>query len=203
MPYTTSSAHRRTVKPSTGGKAGPFKCIQEFTNNDRVLGYIDEVVIQPMAHHNKEASILLFGGKSLYRNPHKKGTILKSVFNHSPDSVFFEFAEEVVRRMTAICPELIADQVLRVDFFGDLSPTGELFFIVNEIEGYEAVQWGTGVNAITKTGAMQQREISYWKAEIETLIECLLELQKLRFEEEEKIQQLRSDAPKKKRKLNK
>ena len=150
-----------------------------------MLGYIDEVVIQPMARYNKEASIILFGGKAQYRNPHKKGTVSKSVFNHAPDSVYFDFAEDVVRRLKDICPELISEQVLRVDFFGDLSPTGELIFIVNEIEGYEAVQWGTGVNSTSKTGAMSQKETNYWEAEIETLIECHLELQKLRSEENE------------------
>jgi len=183
LPYTTGSAHRRTVKPSMDGKPGILKCIQEFTNNERVLGYIDTVVIQPMAHFNKEASVILFGGKAQYRNPHKSGTIKKSVFNHAPDSVFFEFAENVVRKLQEICPQLIADQVLRVDFFGDLSETGELVFIVNEIEGYEAVQWGTGVNAISKTGSMNIKEQAYWEAEIETLIECHLELQRLRGSE--------------------
>jgi hypothetical protein len=91
-----------------------------------------------------------------------------------------------------ICPELISDQVLRVDFFGDLSPTGELIFIVNEIEGYEAVQWGTGVNSVSKVGAMALLETAFWEAEIETLIECHLELQKLRSEENE-IQKLTSE----------
>ena len=184
MPYTTGSSNRRTVKPSTDGKAGLLKCIQEFTNNERVLGYIDDVVIQPMARYNKEASVVLFGGEAQYRNPHKMGTISKSVFNHSPDSVFFKFAEDVVRRLREICPQLIANQVLRVDMFGDLSETGELVLIVNEVEGYEAAQWGTGVNAISKTGAMNKKEEEYWEAEIETLIECHLELQRLRSSEQ-------------------
>ena len=163
LPYTTGSAHRRTVKLSTDGKAGILKSIQEFTNNERVLGYIDEVLVQPMAHYNKEASVILFGGKAQYRNPHKRASIPKSVFNRAPDSVFFEFAEDVVRRLREICPQLIADQVLRIDMFGDLSETKELLLIVNEVEGYEAAQWGAGTGSMSKVSAMNQKQEEYWE----------------------------------------
>ena len=85
-----------------------------------------------------------------------------------------------MRKLSEICPELIADQTLRVDFFGDISESGELIFIVNEVEGSEARQWGTGSNAISKVGANLAKEIAHWEYDIETLIECHLELQKLR-----------------------
>jgi hypothetical protein len=150
-------------------------------NNPRIFGYINEAVIQPKAHYNTEASIFVFGGKAMFRNPHKPGTGKKSVFGHSPDKVFEDFAEEVVRKLREICPELIANQVLRVDFFGDLSETGELVFIVNEVEGYEARQWGVGVNALSSIGDLREKEKEHWKFEVNTLIECHLELQKTRI----------------------
>jgi hypothetical protein len=181
LSYTTASSNGKTVKPCYNGKVGILQNIAEFTNNDAVFGYYDEVVIQPMARYNKEASVFLFGGERMFRNPHKDGWISKSVFNHSRDEVFFTFAENVVRRLREICPELIANQVLRVDFFGDLSETGELVFIVNEIEGYEAAQWGTGANSLSKLGNLTTKELSHWIFEIETLIECHLELLKNRF----------------------
>ena len=180
LPYTTASYHRKTVKPSKNGKAGIMKSLREFMNNPRIFGYIDEAIIQPLAHYNAEASIFVFGGKAALRNPHKVGTGKKSVFDHSPGKVFDDFAEEVVRKLREICPELIANQVLRVDFFGDISETGELVFIVNEVEGYEARQWGVGVNAISKVGELRALEKAHWKFEINTLIECHLELQKSR-----------------------
>jgi hypothetical protein len=133
-----------------------------------------------MAHYNNEASVFVFGGEAVFRNPHKEGWLKKSVFKHSPDSVFNEFAVSVVKKLQENCPEFIVNQVLRIDFFGDLSETGDLIFIVNEIEGFEARQWGTGVNAIDRVGLLKTKELEHWKFEIETLIECHLELQKLR-----------------------
>jgi hypothetical protein len=42
------------VKLTADGKVGILKSIQEFTYNERVLGYIDDIVIQPMAHYKKQ-----------------------------------------------------------------------------------------------------------------------------------------------------
>jgi hypothetical protein len=49
--------------------------------------------------------------------------------------------------MRIICPELVADRILRVDFFGERLPNGKLRFLVNAIEGLEARLWGIGINA--------------------------------------------------------
>lgn len=180
LPYTTGSSHRRSVKPSYNGRSGILKSIREIKNNPMYFGYIDHAIIQPMAHYNEEASVFIFDGEAIFRNPHKDGWIKKSPFNRVSDSVLFEFAEEVVRKLKEVCPELIANQVLRIDFFGDLCETGELVFIVNEVEGYEAQQWGIRANAITKIAELRDKEKAHWKFEIETLIECHLERQKSR-----------------------
>jgi hypothetical protein len=181
LPFTTGSSHGKYAKPSRKGKAGILKSIREFTNNVRVFGYYDEVVVQPMAHYNKEAKVFVFAGEAQFRNPHKDGWIKQSVFGHAPDSVFLKFAEDVVKKLRENFPEFIVNQGLRIDFFGDLTESGELFFIVNEIEGFEARQWGTGVNAADKIGSMKTQEQNHWKYEIETLIECHLELNKQKY----------------------
>jgi hypothetical protein len=180
LPYTTGSSHRRTAKPTYNGKAGIMKSLRELTNNPLYFGYIDEAIIQPMARYNKEASVFLFAGKPIFRNPHKSGWNKKSVFNRAPDQVFFDFAEEAARKLKEVCPELISNQVLRIDFFGDVNEAGELIFIVNEIEGFEARAWGIRTNAITLVSDLKMKEKQHWKFEIETLIECHLELVKLR-----------------------
>jgi hypothetical protein len=180
LPYTTGSSHGRSAKPSYNGKAGILKSLRQLTNNIRYFGYIDEAIIQPMAHYNKEASVFLFGGKAIFRNPHKNGSIRKSVFDRAPDQVFFDFAEEAFKRLKEVCPELISNQVLRFDFFGDINEAGELIFIVNEVEGYEARAWGIRNNAMTGVSQLKTSEQGHWTFEVETLIECHLERVKLR-----------------------
>jgi len=63
------------VKPSTDGKVGILKSIQEFTYNERVLGYIDDIVIQPMAHYKKQRRgfcYFVWGRYAVpYRDPQK------------------------------------------------------------------------------------------------------------------------------------
>ena len=180
MPYTTGSSHRRTAKPSYNGKVGILKSLRELTNNVNIFGYIDEAIIQPMAHYNKEASVFVFGGEAIFRNPHKDGWCKKSVFNRAPDKVFFDFAEEVVKKLKEVCPELISNQVLRIDFFGDLNEDGELIFIVNEVEGFEARAWGIRTNAMTDLSKLKTKEGQHWEFAVETLIECHFEMAKRR-----------------------
>ena len=181
LPYTTNSKYGKTVKYSSNGKNGILVSLREFMNNEEeVVGYIDEAIIQPRAFCNKEASVFVFDGEAQFRNPHK-GSDRFSLFDHSPDKVFKDFAEDVVRRMREVCPELIAFQVLRVDFFGlRFPPEYKLEFVVNEVEGYEARQWGTGVNAVSQIGKLRELEEGQWYSQLDTAIECHYQLKELK-----------------------
>ncbi len=116
-----------------------MKSIQEFINNIRINGYIEDVVIQPFWQTNIEASVMCFNSVPMYRNKNKKNR--KSGLNKANNEVCFDFARKVIEELKAVAPELIADGVLRIDFFGEILPDGTRNFIVNEVEGFETCDW--------------------------------------------------------------
>ena len=176
LSYTTAAHHNNSAKRSKGGVAGILKRLKEFTNNPRAFGYIEDVVIQPLILGNREASVVCFDGIPKFRNPHKIGHRNgRSPFPlNASDKLFFDFAELVLRELRFICPELIADQILRVDFFGLRLPNGELKFLVNEIEGLEARLWGVGATAGDHLAKIEDQAEEYWYEHVETLIELHL-----------------------------
>lgn len=176
LPYTTGGWHRNTSKSSTNGVEGILDNIQAFINNVRILGYIDEVIIQPYWQTNTEASVICFNGEPKYRNKNK--TNRKSGLNRVNSKVCFDFARKVICELKAIAPELMVDGVLRIDFFGELLPNGESRFIVNEVEGFEACDWGTGANAGDKSSLIYVKSKEYWKGIVDVMIECHIERQR-------------------------
>ena len=176
LPYTTAGWHNNTIKSSANGVDGILTSIRGFMNNDRVNGYIDEVIIQPYWQMNTEAQVVCFNGDPRYRNKNKIGK--KSGLKKATDAVCFEFAQRVIRELKAAAPELIADGILRIDFFGEPLPDGSISFIVNEIEGYEACAWGTGANAGDKSMQLYESIKKYWKSTVDVMIECYIEHQR-------------------------
>ena len=176
LSYTTAAHHNNSAKRSKGGVAGILMKLKQFTNNPRIFGYIGDVLIQPLILQNREASVVCFDGVAKFRNPHKHGHKDEhSPFPlNAPDQLFFDFAERVIRELRFICPELVADQILRVDFFGQRQPNGKLTFLVNEVEGLEARLWGVGVTAGDRLAEIEAEAEEYWYHQIETLIEVHL-----------------------------
>ena len=140
LPYTTGSTHNATVK-SCVGIQGILKKIEEFKNNTRIFGYIPYAVIQPFIHDNSEAKIICFNGKAVSRNPNKRGSSDKSVLGGPKNTPFLsKYAEDVISHLKNSCPNLISEQMLRVDLFQSSKSN---LLIVNEIEGFEAQYVGT------------------------------------------------------------
>jgi len=176
LSYTTAAHHNNSAKRSKGGVAGIVTMLKQFTNNSRVFGYIEDVVIQPLILSNREASVVCFDGVPKFRNPHKVGNReYPSPFPlNAPDTLFFDFASTVIKEMRIICPELVADQILRVDFFGERLPNGKLRFLVNEIEGLEARLWGIGITAGDRLAKIEAMAEEYWYDQIDMLIDLHL-----------------------------
>ena len=133
-------------------------------------------MIQPLILRNREASVVCFDGVPKFRNPHKIGhRDYPSPFPlNAPDELFFDYARTVIKEMRRICPELVADQILRVDFFGERLPNGKLRFLVNEIEGLEARLWGIGINAGDRLANIEAMAEDYWYNQIDILIDLHL-----------------------------
>jgi hypothetical protein len=185
LSYTTAAHHGNTVKRAHGGLSGILQKIKEFTNNPRVYGYFEDIIIQPLILRNREASVVCFDGVPKFRNPHKEGHKNQpSPFpQHAKDELFFGFARKVISDVRSACPSLIADQILRVDFFGERLPDGSLRFLVNEIESLEARLWGVGVLSGDRLSEIKEMGTLYWYQQIDTMIECHLEAQKIRDEQ--------------------
>jgi len=177
LSFTTNGSHGKNVKPSENGVVGIIQSIKEMLNDDRINGYYDEVVIQPFWLHNTEAKGICFDGVPLGRNTNKRGE--KSGLARSSNEVLFAFARRVIEELRTSCPELIADGILRIDFFGELGLDGNVKrFIVNEIEGFEACLWGAGKSAGDMLAKVMTYNTAYWRQKVETLIDCHLEMQK-------------------------
>jgi hypothetical protein len=179
LSYTTNGSHRKTVKPSVNGTLGILQSIKEMLSDERISCYYEEVIIQPFWLYNTEAKVICFNGVPLGRNTNKRGE--KSGLARSSTEDLYAFASRVIAELRTSCPELIADGILRIDFFGELGPDGKVKrFIVNEIEGFEACLWGAGKAAGDMLSKVMTYNTAYWKQKLETLIDCHLEMEKLR-----------------------
>ena len=168
LPFTTNAKHNSTVKYAVG-YAGILDMLKQFQKNVNIGGYITYAMIQPRIPDNAEAKIICFNGKARFRNKNKKGDNGRSPFRGVKDKDLFDFAEHVIAVLRRVCPELIADQVLRIDIFGFRGRPG--VFIVNEIEGYEAQRTATGVKAGLQIAELQADVENYWYTILCELIE--------------------------------
>jgi hypothetical protein len=110
-----------------------------------------------------------FNGKAIVKNLHKKGRPgSRSPFRRIKLRRMFDFAEEVITALRLYCPEIVTDQVLRIDIFGFVGQPGK--FIVNEIEGYEAQKTGSGLSGTDKCGSINVMVADYW---VEIISECI------------------------------
>ena len=159
LPFTTNGKHNSTVKRCVGYH-GILKMLGQFVRNKNIAGYITYAMIQPRIRENAEAKIVCFNGIPKFRNPNKKGDDGRSPFGEVGDEDLFKFARHVIDILRKVCPELISDQVLRIDIFGFRNYPG--MFIVNEIEGYEAQRTGTGTQAGEKSSQLLGNVEDYW-----------------------------------------
>ena len=106
--------------------------------------------------------MVCFNGKMVCRNPHKdgSGSGRRSTLG-SNDNVLGAVAEDMIAQFKAVHPELIADQVLRVDFFRD-SQSGR--YILNEIESFNAMV--VGIPSGDAAGSVMMKAKLYWKKNI-------------------------------------
>jgi hypothetical protein len=174
---TTGSAYNSTVKTATGGingKHGILKRIQEFRNNRTVIGYFDTLLIQPLIKHNTENKSICFNGECFGSNvPRKKGIHGNSFFPLPGHASFDQYAEQVITKFKAVCPSLIADQLLRIDHFcedpSDVDSDMDTFnYLLNEVEGYEAQ------NVCHRFDEVQARLLHHWVNDINQLVKCHL-----------------------------
>jgi len=159
LPFTTNGKYNSTVKRCVG-YPGILKMLRQFVRNTNIAGYITYAMIQPRIPENTEAKIVCFNGIPELRNPNKKGDKGRSPFGDVSDEDLFKFSRHVISVLRNVCPELIADQVLRIDIFGFKNHPG--LFIVNEIEGYEAQRTGTGTKAGDKLSKLLGDVEDYW-----------------------------------------
>ena len=106
--------------------------------------------------------MICFDGKFLGRNPHKEGSGegRRSTLG-SNDRALGDIAEDMIAQFKAAHPELIADQVLRVDFFRD-SKSGR--YILNEVEGFNAQL--VGIKSGDPAWVAMTKAKLYWKENI-------------------------------------
>ena len=170
LPFTTNSKHNSTVKYVVGYD-GILAALRQFVSNVNIAGYITYAMIQPRIPNNAEVKIICFNGKAKFRNMYKKATDKNALspFKGVNLKEFFDFAEHIIAVLRRICPELITDQVLRIDMFGFRDRPG--VFIVNEIEGYEAQRTGTGLKAAAQLGRLSADVETYWYNTLCELVE--------------------------------
>jgi hypothetical protein len=174
--HTTGSKHNSTVKSSSGGihgKVGILKRIREFQRNPRILGYFDSILIQPLIKHNTENKTICFNGTSYDSNtPRKKGSYGTSFFPPCPihDS-FDEYAERMILQFKKACPNLIANQLLRIDYFcedpEDVNGRIEAY-LLNEVEGYESQILCPNLDQV------QAFILNRWVEDIDSCVKCHL-----------------------------
>ena len=126
-------------------------------------------MVQPRIPNNAEAKIVCFNGKAQFKNLIKRSDTGQSPFKGVKDKEFFDFAEHVIGILRRVCPEVITNQVLRIDIFGIKDCPG--MFIVNEVEGYEAQRTATGVHAGAKIAKLVENVEDYWYSILCELVE--------------------------------
>ena len=106
--------------------------------------------------------MICFNGKFIGRNPHKDGcgSGRRSTLG-SDDGILGDIAEDMIKKFKAAHPELIADQVLRVDFFRD-SKSGR--YILNEVESFNAMV--VGIKSGDTAGLVMSKARLYWRQSI-------------------------------------
>ena len=171
--HTTGSKHNATVKSAFGGihgKIGILKRIREFRNNKRIVGFYDSLLLQPLIKHNTENKSICFNGECFGANPRKQGSQGQSFFHPFPMHPSFDmYAERIVSRFREACPSLIADQLLRTDYFCE-DPTDvaknitDENYLLNEVEGCEAQI------ACPKFVQVQARILNKWVQDINSCI---------------------------------
>ncbi len=154
------------------GKIGILKRIREFRNNKRIVGYYDSLLIQPLIKHNSENKSICFNGECFGANPRKQGSQGKSFFPPVPIHPSFDaYAERMVLSFREACPSLIADQLLRMDYFcedpADVDGIMEAY-LLNEVEGYEAQ------NICPNFVQVQARILNKWVQDINSGVRCHL-----------------------------
>jgi hypothetical protein len=90
--------------------------------------------------------VFCFDGEPVGKNTHKRGRGRSSLAKDNDR--LFAFAREVCAKIRASSPYLIADQLLRIDFF---EYRGR--FIVNEVESFEAQT--TGPDSVRIDGCLR------------------------------------------------
>ena len=173
--FTTGSKHNSTVKSSFGGiygKLGILKRIREFRNNKRIVGYFDSLLIQPLIKHNTENKSICFDGECFGANPRKQGSQGTSFFPPVPIHESFNiYAKRIISRFREVCPYLIADQLLRIDYFcEDPADFDEVVpaYLLNEVEGHEAQ------NNCQKADQVNGRILMHWVKDINNCVKCHL-----------------------------
>ena len=152
------------------GLKGILKRIQEWLNNSTVLNVVPYCILQPLIRDNTEAKVICFNGKFISRNPHKHGTS----YGHQStlgkdDSKLGAIAEGMIARLKAAHPQLIADQILRVDFFRD-TKSGQ--YILNEVECFNAQI--VGIRGGEGAGTVMDMVQNYWKTKTLELVNYYL-----------------------------
>jgi len=173
--HTTGSKNNSTVKSAFGGihgSKGILKRIQEFRRNKRIVGYFDSLLIQPLIKHNTENKSICFNGECFGANaPRKHGSQGRSFFPPTPIHESFNiYAEQVVSNFRQSCPFLIADQLLRADYYCEDPDDCEIFpsYLLNEVEGYEAQ------NVCPNFDHVQARILNHWVQDINNSVKCHL-----------------------------
>ncbi len=112
-----------------------------------------------------------FDGEPIGRNNHKRGSGSAKSTLGTENERLFAFARDVCAKIRANSPHLIADQILRIDFFENRGN-----FIVNEVELFEAMT--TGPNSELIDGYLR----TWWYNIICELVEFILPVHQRRLQ---------------------
>lgn len=108
---------------------------------------------------------MCFNGKFICRNPHKNGDGCGASSLGSDDLELGAVAEDMIKRFKLAHPELIADQILRIDFFKDVR-SGR--YTLNEVEGFDAQV--VGLYSGDGAGQAMTMAMDYWSSKTKELV---------------------------------
>jgi hypothetical protein len=111
-----------------------------------------------------------FNGKFICRNPHKDGDGLGVSTLGSDDDTLAAVAENMIARFKLAQPELISDQILRIDFYRD-SLSGR--YTLNEVEGFDAQV--VGLYSGDGAGRAMTMVRDYWISKTKELVHYFIE----------------------------